>query len=153
MVKENIANTPITYRGETYSLASWCRILSLTYTTVRMRYTRGQRDVTKLFAPTPVSKDGWDNPYERQKNAKKVSAVLMPQMFYDLPAPVKQAIFDHLGYDKEKIRKYMVGILSAYVTKALINKKPPEVVMPDAVSRVDSNLDANDDAMDMLPTP
>lgn len=45
------SNSFVTYNGECHTLADWCRILNLNYTTVSNRYYQGVRG-DLLFAPT-----------------------------------------------------------------------------------------------------
>lgn len=57
-----IAGIPIIYRGETDTLRNWCSRLYLEYSTVAMRFRRGERDPDKLFATTPVKRYNSDIP-------------------------------------------------------------------------------------------
>lgn len=49
-MRKSFSSTPITYNGQTKSLAQWAMDLGVPYPTVRMRYTRGVRDPEVLLS-------------------------------------------------------------------------------------------------------
>lgn len=50
-MRKTFTRCEITYNGKTMTLPEWAHELGLPYSTVRMRYTRGETDPVQLFRP------------------------------------------------------------------------------------------------------
>jgi hypothetical protein len=48
-MSDSMSSTPLTFDGVTLPMSEWATRLGIPYVTVRMRYTRGERDPAKLL--------------------------------------------------------------------------------------------------------
>lgn len=61
-----VAGVMVTHNGKTMALSEWAFELGLPYATVRMRWTRGQRDPVQLFAPAQYRRNNVTDMPERK---------------------------------------------------------------------------------------
>ena len=63
-MRGTIANVLLTHNGTTKTISEWSVHLGIPYPTIRMRYTRGERESSRLLLPA--------NPYTPSPARKKV---------------------------------------------------------------------------------
>lgn len=66
-----VAGVLVTHNGKTMALSDWAFELGIPYATIRMRWTRGQQDPERLFAPAQYRRSNVTHKPER-----KVAAIL-----------------------------------------------------------------------------
>jgi hypothetical protein len=142
-----LASVTINNHGIQRTMREWCQLLSLNYSTVRMRYIRGERDADTLLKPTPVSKS---NPFDAFPKSKKLAAVTYTQAFYDLPVEVRELVRSECEFDPQKVRNYITKAVIAYLERSSGQSfiSSPTKKSTDQVKYIDIS-----DLEDMLPDP
>lgn len=109
------AQTIIYYQGTERTLREWCQLLVLSYSVVRMRFNRGETDLKKLFAPTPVPKTGL---VPKNPRANRLKQITYPAMFYILPPEIQKVIRDECDMEPKKVEAYLVNAIVTHTRQA-----------------------------------
>jgi hypothetical protein len=86
------AYAEVTYQNRTQTLRQWADELHLNFDTIKMRYRRGQRDPSKLFAPASYNPKAID-----------LEAFLGEQLFAKLSESAK-----HYGVSTNEMARHAV---------------------------------------------